>query len=253
MAWKDSGDCRGVSGRHAGEGPEGAVRAAGLRLRRLAAHGRGLRRARQARRAPRSCARRRRRCSSASTRRSGTRSSASTPSRSTATRSKVLTVASNPGHCLWSGIVPPERAARVVAAADAAGHVESAGASARCRRSTRPSTPTTIRPARSGRTTTRIIALGFKRYGFARRGGGDRARHLRRGQPFPAQPAAGALCRHAARRHEFPGAVSRRQRAAGLGRRLGLRAAAGDARHLPGRAARPALRRSRSCRTGCPT
>ena len=28
---------------------------------------------------------------------------------------KVLTVASNPGHLLWSGIVPPERAARVVA------------------------------------------------------------------------------------------------------------------------------------------
>jgi glycogen debranching enzyme len=27
---------------------------------------------------------------------------------------KVLTVASNPGHCLWSGIVPKERAARVV-------------------------------------------------------------------------------------------------------------------------------------------
>jgi len=26
----------------------------------------------------------------------------------------VLTVASNPGHLLWSGIVPPERAARVV-------------------------------------------------------------------------------------------------------------------------------------------
>jgi glycogen debranching enzyme len=30
-------------------------------------------------------------------------------------KKKVLTVASNPGHCLWSGIVPPERAAKVVA------------------------------------------------------------------------------------------------------------------------------------------
>jgi glycogen debranching enzyme len=29
-------------------------------------------------------------------------------------KQKVLTVASNPGHCLWSGIVPPERAAKVV-------------------------------------------------------------------------------------------------------------------------------------------
>jgi glycogen debranching enzyme len=30
-------------------------------------------------------------------------------------KKKVLSVASNPGHCLWSGIVPPQRAARVVA------------------------------------------------------------------------------------------------------------------------------------------
>src|SRR5262245_2575625 len=29
-------------------------------------------------------------------------------------KKKVLTVASNAGHCLWSGIVPPERAAKVV-------------------------------------------------------------------------------------------------------------------------------------------
>jgi glycogen debranching enzyme len=29
-------------------------------------------------------------------------------------KNKVLTVASNPGHCLWCGIVPPERAKRVV-------------------------------------------------------------------------------------------------------------------------------------------
>ncbi|WP_279607960.1 glycogen debranching N-terminal domain-containing protein [Paraburkholderia phenazinium] len=30
-------------------------------------------------------------------------------------KKQVLSVASNPGHCLWSGIVPPERAGRVVA------------------------------------------------------------------------------------------------------------------------------------------
>jgi glycogen debranching enzyme len=29
-------------------------------------------------------------------------------------KNKVLSVASNPGHCLWSGIVPQDRAARVV-------------------------------------------------------------------------------------------------------------------------------------------
>ncbi len=30
-------------------------------------------------------------------------------------KKKVLSVASNPGHCLWSGIIPPQRAGRVVA------------------------------------------------------------------------------------------------------------------------------------------
>jgi glycogen debranching enzyme len=29
-------------------------------------------------------------------------------------KNKIMSIASNPGHCLWSGIVPPERAARVV-------------------------------------------------------------------------------------------------------------------------------------------
>src|SRR5262249_60151484 len=29
-------------------------------------------------------------------------------------KKKVLTIASNAGHCLWSGIVPPERAKRVM-------------------------------------------------------------------------------------------------------------------------------------------
>ena len=39
---------------------------------------------------------------------SGTKNWVSTPTRSTA-------IASNPGHCLWSGIVPKDRAARLVA------------------------------------------------------------------------------------------------------------------------------------------
>ena len=45
-----------------------------------------------------------------STRFSGTKTSASTPTPWMAISRKVLTVASNAGHCLWSGIVPPERA-----------------------------------------------------------------------------------------------------------------------------------------------
>ena len=66
---------------------------------------------------------------------------------------KVLTVASNPGHCLWSGIVPPDRAAKVVARLMAP-DMNSAGASARCRAVTPPTIRIPTRTARSGRTTT---------------------------------------------------------------------------------------------------
>ena len=63
----------------------------------------------------------------ASTRRSGTRTSGFYAFCLDGDKKPVLSVASNPGHCLWSGIVPPERAARVVEAADGAGHVERLG------------------------------------------------------------------------------------------------------------------------------
>ena len=66
---------------------------------------------------------------------------------------KVLRVASNPGHLLWSGIVPPDRAARVVARLMAPDMNSGWGIrtlSSRIRRSTL----TPIRTARSGRTTT---------------------------------------------------------------------------------------------------
>jgi len=81
-------------------------------------------------------------------------------------KKKVLTIASNPGHCLWSGIVPPERAAKVV------------------KRLMEPDmwsgwgirTLSTLNPAynpynyQTGSVwphDNAIIALGFKRYGFA--------------------------------------------------------------------------------------
>ena len=80
MAWKDCRRFHDLSRRHAGEGPQGAVRAARLRLRRLAAHGRGLRRTRQPRSRRGTARQGGARCSSASTRRSGTRTAASTPS-----------------------------------------------------------------------------------------------------------------------------------------------------------------------------
>ena len=65
----------------------------------------------------------------------------------------VWSVASNPGQCLWSGIVPRERARRVAARLRKP-DMWSGWASAPCRPITRASIRTIIRPAPSGRTTT---------------------------------------------------------------------------------------------------
>ena len=158
---------------------------------------------------------------------------------------KVLSVASNPGHLLWSGIVPPDRAARVVARLMAPDM--SSGWGIRTLSAQHPAfNPYSYQNGSVWPHDNSLIALGFKRYGFAREVG-QIARDISRcGRPFPAQPVAGTLFRHAARRCRFPGAVPRRQRAAGLGRRFGVRAAAGDPRHRARRAARPHLRRSRA-------
>ncbi len=80
-------------------------------------------------------------------------------------KKQVLTVASNPGHCLWSGIVPPDRAARVVARLVApdmwsgwgirtlsADHVSF--------------NPYAYQLGAVWPHDNSIIALGFKRYGF---------------------------------------------------------------------------------------
>lgn len=65
---------------------------------------------------------------------------------------QVVSIAPNPGQCLWSGIVPPDRARRV------ADRLMSptfgvAGAYGPCRRTTKALTPTPTRQARSGRMT----------------------------------------------------------------------------------------------------
>ena len=81
-------------------------------------------------------------------------------------KKQVLSVVSNPGHCLWSGIVPPERAARVVARLMqpdmwsgwgirtlSANHVSF--------------NPHAYQLGAVWPHDNSIIALGFKRYGFA--------------------------------------------------------------------------------------
>jgi glycogen debranching enzyme len=69
-------------------------------------------------------------------------------------KKKVLSVVSNVGQCLWSGIIAPERAEKVVKRLMRK-TCGAGGASARFRRTIPRSIRTTIRQGRSGRTTTR--------------------------------------------------------------------------------------------------
>jgi glycogen debranching enzyme len=78
---------------------------------------------------------------------------------------KVLTVASNPGHCLWSGIVPPERAGKVVERLMAPDMWSPWGI--RTLSSRHPAfNPYNYQTGSIWPHDNAIIAVGFKRYGF---------------------------------------------------------------------------------------
>ncbi len=78
---------------------------------------------------------------------------------------KVLTVASNPGHCLWSGIVPPDRAARVVRRLMQQDMWSGWGI--RTLSAKNPSfNPFSYQNGSVWPHDNGIIALGFRRYGF---------------------------------------------------------------------------------------
>ncbi|HYZ23709.1 MAG TPA: glycogen debranching N-terminal domain-containing protein [Rhodopila sp.] len=80
---------------------------------------------------------------------------------------RVMTVASNPGHLLWSGIVPPERAARVVARLMAPDM--SSGWGIRTLSSKHPAyNPYSYQNGSVWPHDNSLIALGFKRYGFSK-------------------------------------------------------------------------------------
>jgi glycogen debranching enzyme len=83
---------------------------------------------------------------------------------------KVMTVASNPGHLLWSGIVPPERAAKVVARL-----LEpdmNSGWGIRTLSSKHPAyNPYSYQNGSVWPHDNGLIALGFKRYGFSAEAG----------------------------------------------------------------------------------
>jgi glycogen debranching enzyme len=81
-------------------------------------------------------------------------------------KKKVLSVVSNPGHCLWSGIVPPDRAARVVERLMKPDMWSGWGI--RTLSAEHPSfNPYSYQNGSVWPHDNGIIALGFKRYGFA--------------------------------------------------------------------------------------
>ena len=80
-------------------------------------------------------------------------------------KKKVLTVASNPGHCLWSGIVPPARAGKVVRRLMAPDMWSGWGI--RTLSALHPAfNPYNYQTGSVWPHDNAIIALGFKRYGF---------------------------------------------------------------------------------------
>jgi glycogen debranching enzyme len=83
---------------------------------------------------------------------------------------KVLTAASNPGHLLWSGIVPADRAARVVARLMAPDM--NSGWGIRTLSSDHPAyNPYSYQNGSVWPHDNSLIALGFKRYGFSTEAG----------------------------------------------------------------------------------
>ena len=85
-------------------------------------------------------------------------------------KKQVLSVASNMGHCLWSGIVPPERAKRVVARLMAPDMWSGWGI--RTLSAEHPCyNPYSYQNGSVWPHDNGIIALGFRRYGFAAEAG----------------------------------------------------------------------------------
>jgi glycogen debranching enzyme len=80
-------------------------------------------------------------------------------------KKKVLTIASNAGHCLWSGIVPPERAGKVVKRLMAPDMWSGWGI--RTLSARHPAfNPYNYQTGSVWPHDNAIIAVGFKRYGF---------------------------------------------------------------------------------------
>ena len=195
MAWKDAGDSMVYADGTPVKGPkalcelQGYVYDAWLRMAEVFdALGRAGPRRRR-------CARRRRRCIAEFNEAFWDEASGFYAYMLDGEKRKVLTVASNPGHLLWSGIVPPERAARVVARLMAPDM--NTGWGIRTLSSQHPAyNPYSYQNGSVWPHDNSLIALGFKRYGFTDEVGQIARGISRGGEPFPAEPVAGAVCRH---------------------------------------------------------
>ena len=89
----------------------------------------------------------------------------------------VKTIASNAGHLLWSGIVRPDRAERVVRRLMEPDMWSGWGIRTLSREESGVSIPISYQNGSVWPHDNGIIAMGFKRYGFAKEAGHDRARH----------------------------------------------------------------------------
>ena len=134
--------------------------------------------------------------------------------------------ASNAGHVLWSGIALPERAGRVAETllSDASFSGWGIRTVAAARRATTRSRTTT---ARSGRTTTPSRPWAWRATAATTRRRAPAGRPVRRQPHLRSCPAAGAVLRLHPPAWRGRHALSGRLLAAGLGRGIGLHAAAG--------------------------
>ena len=255
QGWKDAGDAIPNADGSLASLPIGAVRAPGLRLRREAADGRHLRDPRAAEEerpaaAPRRCALYERFNETFWWEAEGTYYLGLDGD-----KRPIETVASNAGPLpRESGIVPPDRAERVVERLMAPDMWSGWGIR------TLSSDHTAYNPFsyHTGSVwphDNALIAGGFRRYGFD-----AEAAQVARGmfdatERFQANRLPGAVRRPAARRGQLPGPVPRRERAAGVGRRLDLppdRDPGRDPRH-DGRSTARGCTSIRRCPPGCPS
>ena len=157
-------------------------------------------------------------------------------------KKKVLSVASNAGHCLWSGIAPPERAKKVVDRLMAPDMWTGWGI--RTLSKNNPAfNPYNYQTGSIWPHDNAIIAFGFKRYGF----GAEAARITHdisvAASHFKLNQLQSFIRRLLATKPNFQ-CIPRRKRAAGLGRRLRIHADPGDVGIPARRAAQQAVRRS---------